>query len=144
MKVALLSLLLSYLFLLGGNTALPTLPREETPLVVAPDQVIQEVCTTCHDDLLKVGNFSLEHFDVAAPERAAEVAEKVIRKLRAGMMPPPDQPNQTSRLIPIDAQARALNEVFQKALAGTPFEHYVLVDAQWPLKSALSSPASAR
>jgi hypothetical protein len=39
-----------------------------------------------------LGNLSLESFDVEAADRNAPVAEKVIRKLRAGMMPPPDVP----------------------------------------------------
>jgi Protein of unknown function (DUF1592)/Protein of unknown function (DUF1588)/Protein of unknown function (DUF1585)/Protein of unknown function (DUF1595)/Protein of unknown function (DUF1587) len=39
-----------------------------------------------------VGNMSLDAFDVAKPESDAELAEKMIRKLRAGMMPPPGVP----------------------------------------------------
>jgi hypothetical protein len=35
---------------------------------------------------------SLEGFDVDAPEAAAEIAEKMVRKLRAGMMPPAGVP----------------------------------------------------
>jgi hypothetical protein len=35
------------------------------------------------------GNMSLEQFDASAPERNAELSEKMIRKLRAEMMPPP-------------------------------------------------------
>jgi hypothetical protein len=35
---------------------------------------------------------SLDSFDVSAPESAAELAEKMVRKLRAGMMPPAGVP----------------------------------------------------
>jgi cytochrome c553 len=46
-------------------------------------------CATCHDDEAKTGGLSLEHFDAAKIEQSPEIAEKMIKKLRAGMMPPP-------------------------------------------------------
>ena len=52
-------------------------------------EVVQRVCARCHNDRRLVGNLSLENFDVAAADRAPEVAERMVRKLRAGMMPPP-------------------------------------------------------
>ncbi len=53
------------------------------------DALIQQYCVRCHSDRRLRGNLSLEDFTVdAAPDRG-EVAEKMIRKLRAGMMPPP-------------------------------------------------------
>ncbi|HSF15689.1 MAG TPA: DUF1592 domain-containing protein [Vicinamibacteria bacterium] len=57
-----------------------------------PNRVIQDVCVTCHNATTLLGNLSLEDFDVYAAEKSAEVAEKVIRKLRAEMMPPPGIP----------------------------------------------------
>ncbi|MCG8470065.1 MAG: DUF1592 domain-containing protein, partial [Gemmatimonadetes bacterium] len=51
--------------------------------------VIQTVCTRCHNDERMRGNMSLASFDADAPERNADLAERVIRKLRTGMMPPP-------------------------------------------------------
>ncbi len=54
-----------------------------------PQLVVQRVCVGCHNDRSRSGNLSLEHFDVASAGTNAEVAEKMIRKLRAGMMPPP-------------------------------------------------------
>jgi hypothetical protein len=50
--------------------------------------VIEEYCVRCHNDERLRGNMSLQHFDAAVPEQNPELAEKVIRKLRAGMMPP--------------------------------------------------------
>lgn len=49
-------------------------------------------CAGCHNDKLKSGGFSLSKLDLAHPQRTAEPSEKVIRKLRAGMMPPPGLP----------------------------------------------------
>ncbi len=54
-----------------------------------PVTTVQRICTGCHNDRARRGNLSLEGFDVMAAARHAETAEKMIRKLRAGMMPPP-------------------------------------------------------
>ena len=50
-------------------------------------------------------------------------------------MPPPDQPNQITRLADIDNAASAINQIFQTALkeADSPFQNYRLLNAQWPL-----------
>jgi hypothetical protein len=53
-------------------------------------RVIGRYCLDCHDDAGRSGNLSLEHVDPAAAGHNAELWEKVVRKLRAGMMPPPD------------------------------------------------------
>ncbi len=54
--------------------------------------VVQTYCQVCHNDALMTGNLSLAGFEVEnAPDRA-ETAERMIRKLRAGMMPPPGMP----------------------------------------------------
>ena len=50
--------------------------------------VVEESCQLCHNDTSLAGNMSLDAFDVSAPEAAAELAERMVRKLRAGMMPP--------------------------------------------------------
>src|SRR5262245_17594152 len=57
-----------------------------------PNALVQETCVGCHNDAALIGNLSLETFDVAHAEKNSPVAEKVIRKLRAGMMPPPEVP----------------------------------------------------
>jgi len=63
-----------------------------TDRVTAPfddNDVIQEYCVRCHSDRRLRGNLSLEPFDAELPEAMGEVAEKMVVKLRAGMMPPP-------------------------------------------------------
>jgi hypothetical protein len=50
---------------------------------------VRKYCTTCHSDRGKAGGLSLAAFDVAQAGQNAEVAERMIRKLQAGMMPPP-------------------------------------------------------
>lgn len=51
-------------------------------------ELIADFCVTCHDDDKEKGGLTLEKFDPGRAEMNAAVAEKMIRKLRAGMMPP--------------------------------------------------------
>jgi hypothetical protein len=64
----------------------PRLPRS------ASAEIIQSYCVACHNDVALTGNLSLQNFDPAAAEQNPETAERVIRKLAAGMMPPPGMP----------------------------------------------------
>ena len=56
----------------------------------AEREVLDQYCVRCHSDRRLQGNLSLEDFDPARPHESAAVAEKLIVKLRTGMMPPPD------------------------------------------------------
>jgi hypothetical protein len=60
-----------------------------TMSVDAQNKLVSSNCSTCHDDDAKTGGITLEHFDATHIDKNAELAEKMIRKLRAGMMPPP-------------------------------------------------------
>ena len=76
-------------------------------------------CAGCHDDEAKTGGLSLQSFDAANPERNAEVAEKMIRKLRAGMMPPlsaPDRPD----AVALNGLAEALEARLDRAALAHP------------------------
>jgi hypothetical protein len=80
--------------------------------------VVHRVCAACHNDALKTGNLSLQTFDVAkAPERA-ETAEKMIMKLRAGMMPPPGVPRPGGDTI--QALAATLENILDQHAAANP------------------------
>jgi len=50
--------------------------------------LVDQFCAGCHNDKLKSGSFSWTDIDLAQPARHAERLEKVIRKVRSGMMPP--------------------------------------------------------
>ena len=84
----------------------------------SPHAVIREYCLVCHSDTLMTGGLTLESFDVAHADQNAEVAEKVIRKLQAGMMPPnyAPQPEAGTR----EALARSLAAVIDEAAAASP------------------------
>jgi mono/diheme cytochrome c family protein len=55
-----------------------------------PEQnaIFKQYCVTCHNDRAKAGGLSLAAFDAGDASDHADVSEKIIRKLRAGMMPP--------------------------------------------------------
>jgi hypothetical protein len=54
--------------------------------------LLDQYCVTCHSDRLRTANLSLQGLDLTKVSDHAELWEKVIRKLRAGVMPPPDLP----------------------------------------------------
>jgi hypothetical protein len=61
--------------------------------------MIDQYCAGCHNDRVKSGGLSWNSVDLAHPERSAEVAEKAIRKVRAGLMPPPGRPRPDSAML---------------------------------------------
>ncbi len=74
----------------------PVRPSSSTsatpPALMTPEAqgaMVQQYCAGCHNSSVKSGGLVLAGFDFAHVEQHTEVAEKVIRKLRAGMMPPP-------------------------------------------------------
>ncbi len=81
----------------GGGApaaAVPVASHAPATRVGAPDPaeqtaLVKQYCAGCHSDRAKAGGLSLAAFDAAstADEHPA-VVEKMIRKLRAGMMPP--------------------------------------------------------
>ena len=54
--------------------------------------LVDRYCVTCHNDRLETGGFSFESLDVANVAAHPEAWEKVVRKLRAGAMPPRPRP----------------------------------------------------
>jgi mono/diheme cytochrome c family protein len=54
--------------------------------------MFDQYCVGCHNDKTKTANFSLEKADMTTVGDHPEIWERVIRKMRAGMMPPPGMP----------------------------------------------------
>ena len=75
-----------------GNVPLPRDFTGTTSAARAVDDLVQQYCVRCHNARRLLGNLTLEEFDAADPVANAPIAEKMIRKLRAGMMPPPGVP----------------------------------------------------
>ena len=67
----------------SGTAAANTIP------VDAQNALVAQYCASCHNDKTRSGGMTLTSLNLAHPDQNPELAEKVIRKLRAGMMPPP-------------------------------------------------------
>ena len=72
-----------------ARSAVSATDRSVSAAAMDGNDVIEEYCVRCHSERRLRGNLSLEGFDADNPEAMGEVAEKMIVKLRAGMMPPP-------------------------------------------------------
>ena len=94
----------------------PALPGDVSP--AALETIVERYCTRCHSERRLRGNLSLDGFDITRADERAEIAERMIRKLRAGMMPPPGArrpPDDT-----LQALAGFLEDVVDEAAAGRP------------------------
>src|SRR5579871_6437002 len=64
----------------------------KAPSFSSPRAVVDQYCAGCHNDKVQSGNMTLTRLDLAHPAQNVELAEKVIRKVSAGMMPPAGLP----------------------------------------------------
>ncbi|MGB6940785.1 MAG: DUF1592 domain-containing protein [Bryobacteraceae bacterium] len=69
---------------------LPAPKAEVSP--AAERALLDQYCVVCHNDKLKTANLSLQSADISSVGDHPETWEPVIRKMRAGMMPPPGMP----------------------------------------------------
>src|SRR2546423_3092432 len=82
------------LVLAQTKTAVPQQQATAAPVasstsVAAQRALLDQYCVTCHNDKTKRANLTLEKLDLTTAGDQPELWEKVIRKLRAGVMPPP-------------------------------------------------------
>ena len=72
----------------------PAAPARAAAAPADADQraLVDKYCVSCHSDRTKTAGLSLERGTIAGIESHPDVWEKVIRKVRAGMMPPPGMP----------------------------------------------------
>ena len=107
---------------LPGSANAPPAPARPLPGHVSPTaltEVVREYCAGCHNQRRLLGNLVLEDFDVARAAENAEVAERMIRKLRAGMMPPPGANRPAGDTLA--TLAATLEETIDRAAAARPF-----------------------
>jgi hypothetical protein len=92
-----------------------------TDATAAPDQqkaILDKYCVTCHNDRVRTANLSLQNADLARVGEHADLWEKVIRKMRAGVMPPPDMPRPP--LADYEGLRDFLEAEVDRAAASTP------------------------
>ena len=80
----------------AGKSA-PSLTRPKGPVASAraaaevahANELVSDYCSGCHHDGRKSGGVSLETFDVSKVTSDPDLGERIIKKLRTGLMPPP-------------------------------------------------------
>jgi hypothetical protein len=81
--------------------------------VKADPALVQKYCITCHSTRLKTGGLALEGMNPADAAAHAEVWEKVVMKLRGGMMPPQGMPRPDEATL--EAFASTLERTLDRA-----------------------------
>jgi Protein of unknown function (DUF1592)/Protein of unknown function (DUF1588)/Protein of unknown function (DUF1585)/Protein of unknown function (DUF1587)/Protein of unknown function (DUF1595) len=69
-----------------------TASAAETMPVTAQRELIDQYCMDCHNYSDYAGGVEFEIFDPASAHESAKITEKMLKKLRAGMMPPVGKP----------------------------------------------------
>jgi mono/diheme cytochrome c family protein len=91
----------------GGQQAPPT---SGTRLTSESRALVDQYCITCHNQRLRTAGLALDAADLSDVPAHAEVWEKVIRRVEAGMMPPAGAPR------PDASARRALTSTLAAAL----------------------------
>ncbi len=75
----------------AAKTVAPAASHVLSPALSAKQQteLVNTYCATCHSERAKAGGLSLAGFDAMKAAERQDTVEKMIRKLSAGLMPPP-------------------------------------------------------
>jgi mono/diheme cytochrome c family protein len=119
--LCLLACVITALWASSNKSSLNAAPQPQaTSQSVAAQQraLVDKYCVTCHNQKLKTAGLSLDTADFVRPSNSGDVWEKVIRKLRAEMMPPVGaaRPDKAS----LDAVASYLETALDKGAAANP------------------------
>src|SRR5439155_26852976 len=119
MVPSLLELAMKTLVFLGGIIFLAglTLAQNSTSSP-PPGALIDQYCVTCHNERIKTASLMLDKMDPAHIAQDREAWEKVVRKLRAGMMPPQGMPRPNDATY--EALTVALESELDRAAAAKP------------------------
>src|SRR5437773_2312085 len=75
------------------SLASPSVPAAaQHPPTSSPRAVLNTYCVTCHNQRLRTADLMLDKAEVDHPAENPAIWEKVLRKLRAREMPPPERP----------------------------------------------------
>ncbi len=85
---------------------------------VTVPELVDRYCVECHNGIDYAGSLRLDDRDLAAIRDDADVWEKVVRKLKTGMMPPAGEPRPSRERA--DALIATLENTLDAATAPTP------------------------
>jgi mono/diheme cytochrome c family protein len=109
-----------------GHVQAQAAPSQQpsTPPTATPDTeraLLQRYCLTCHNEALKKAGtvpIALNTLDVSNVSANAETWEKVLRKVRTGLMPPPGRPRPDAATL--DSFASWAEGELDRAIAAHP------------------------
>ena len=112
------ALLISAIILIGsGHNDLAYGQETGGMTLESQRDMVNNYCESCHNDVDGEGGFSFSELDLAHPEQNAAQAERVILKLRSGMMPPVGMPRPDPSTL--KALASGLETRIDEAAAAT-------------------------
>ena len=80
--------------------------------------LLDRYCVTCHNERLQTAGVMFDRVDISRADLHRELFEKVARKLRGGLMPPPGRPRPEAAVI--DAFVTALETELDRVGAAAP------------------------
>src|SRR2546426_3286114 len=92
--------------------------QNAAPSTASSRALLDQYCVTCHNQKLNTAGLALDKMDPAHVAANTEAWEKVVRKLRAGMMPPQGMPRPNATVY--EALAVALENELDRAAAANP------------------------
>ncbi len=107
-----------YLQLARAQAPAAVSPQTASQAVASSRAVLDQYCVTCHSDRLKTGDLSLQTLDLSDAHGNADVLEKVVRKLRKGLMPPDGRPRPDQATM--DGLATSLETALDRAAVVAP------------------------
>ena len=108
----------SLLALLLAPTASVPVEAQQADSPEAQQALIDRYCVGCHNERTMAGNLALDAADLAAVSEHGELWEKVVKKLRGGLMPPPGRPRPEK--VVYDGFAAWLEGELDQAAAASP------------------------
>ena len=96
--------------LLTASAVATRMPEPDPQGAATERALLTQYCVTCHNQRARIGGLALDVENVANLAERPEIWEKVVRKLRAGLMPPAGQPR------PAPAAAESLAAYLETSL----------------------------
>ena len=110
------------ILLIGAGLALGqaarNTPQNPDASGTSPRALLDRYCITCHNQKVKTAGLTLDTMDPVQVSPNTEAWEKVVRKLRAGMMPPQGMPRPDPAVY--EALTVALENNLDQAAASRP------------------------
>jgi len=91
-SLALVAVLATAFTLVNSNSPSSAAPNPQLFAAADMRQLVDQYCLACHNDSLATADLSLQGIDFSNTPQNAETMEKMVKKLRAHMMPPSNMP----------------------------------------------------